>query len=69
MSHIATQEHFSAGLTELHRTQVGTHSILRHHPPSDGGRFLDIVRRSGSGIVEHDFFSNASTHRVGELVE
>ena len=69
VTHVTPQEHFTTCLTELHRANVGTHAVFGHHPTSNSGRLLNVVRCARGGVMEDNFFGDTTTHGVGELVE
>ena len=53
----------------LDRTQLVGEAELADHAARDLGGLLDVVRRTGGRVVEHDLLGGAAAHRVGHLVK
>ena len=69
VAHIASQEHFSTGLAQFHRSHGRAHAIFSHHSASDRRGLVDVVGGPRGGVVEDKLFSNPATHGIRELVE
>ena len=66
---VASQENLGSRPSVLHRSQLVTHPELHHHPSGDGGRFLDVVGGSGSGVAEDELLGGSPTEQHRQLVD
>src|SRR6476659_8485810 len=67
--HVAAEEDLTRGLAELDGPHPLAHAVLGDHLAGHRGGLLDVVGGTGGGVVEHDLLRDATTERVGQLVE